>query len=78
MRSYTPKIKSNTNHSKLEIHIAHNISFDDPCLKTLSVDKFSLIYEEIKLNDGTKLSERCGDFMIGENLFGRLKFGIVY
>ncbi|KAI7936801.1 hypothetical protein MJO28_015700 [Puccinia striiformis f. sp. tritici] len=54
-KCYKPIIRSNTNHSQVEIHI----SFDDASLQTLWVDEFSQTYEEILLNNGIKLSNCC-------------------
>jgi hypothetical protein len=46
--------------------MASGISFDETTLQTILVDDFDLMYNEIKLRNGLKLSECCRDRMIGE------------
>ncbi|KAI9625284.1 hypothetical protein KEM48_010973 [Puccinia striiformis f. sp. tritici PST-130] len=53
--------------SKLEMHLISDIPYDDDRLKVVSVNEFSLIYEEIAIKNGLKLSECCGGKMIDEN-----------
>jgi hypothetical protein len=70
-RCYKPVLKSNSDYSTVEIHIPVNFSkiiFDDETLQTLSVEEFSATYDEIKLNNGLKFSDCCGNIMIGEKL----------
>ncbi|POW14591.1 hypothetical protein PSTT_02767 [Puccinia striiformis] len=64
-KCYKPIIRSNTNHSQVEIHIPPDISFDNASLQTLSVDEFSQTYEEILLNNGLKLSNCCQNKIFG-------------
>ncbi|KAI7940676.1 hypothetical protein MJO28_012961 [Puccinia striiformis f. sp. tritici] len=66
-KCYQPIIKSNVDQSKLEIHLISDIPYDDNRLKVVSVDEFSLIYKEIAIKNGLKLSECCGGKMIDEN-----------
>ncbi|KNE90001.1 hypothetical protein PSTG_16552 [Puccinia striiformis f. sp. tritici PST-78] len=63
-KCYQPIIKSNVDQSKLEIHLISDIPYDDNRLKVVSVDEFSLIYKEIAIKNGLKLSECCGGKMI--------------
>jgi hypothetical protein len=70
-KCYTPIIKSNSNHSTIEIHVTTKptqMSFDEETLETFSVDEFSLIYNEIKLKNGLMLSDCCHNKIIGEKL----------
>ncbi|POW18333.1 hypothetical protein PSHT_05902 [Puccinia striiformis] len=66
-KCYQPIIKSNVDQSKLEIHLISDIPYDDNRLKVVSVDEFSLIYKEIAIKNGLKLSECCDGKMIDEN-----------
>ncbi|EFP81051.1 uncharacterized protein PGTG_07303 [Puccinia graminis f. sp. tritici CRL 75-36-700-3] len=69
-KCYKPTIKTNPDHSAVEIHLATNpteIPYDDITLQTLSVKKLSVIYQDIKLKNGLKLSECCGNNLIIEN-----------
>ncbi|KAI7941230.1 hypothetical protein MJO29_013304 [Puccinia striiformis f. sp. tritici] len=63
-KCYQPIIKSNVDQSKLEMHLISDIPYDDDRLKVVSVNEFSLIYEEIAIKNGLKLSECCGGKMI--------------
>ncbi|KAH9449893.1 hypothetical protein Pst134EA_026610 [Puccinia striiformis f. sp. tritici] len=69
-KCYKPIIRSNTNHSQVEIHIPPDISFDNASLQTLSVDEFSQTYEEILLNNGLKLSNCCQNKIFDGNNVG--------
>jgi hypothetical protein len=72
-KCYQPIFKSNLEQSQVEIHISANISYHDDCLRTISVDEFSVPYPDIRLNSGSKLAECCGKKMIGEiSLIGQL------
>ncbi|KNE93575.1 hypothetical protein PSTG_13024 [Puccinia striiformis f. sp. tritici PST-78] len=64
-KCYKPIIKSDVDQSKLEIHLSSNIPYDDDRLKVISVDEFYLMYNEIAIKNGLKLSECCGGKMIG-------------
>jgi hypothetical protein len=62
----TPTLKCNVDHSKITIYFSPTASFDHPDLKTVAVDHFSLIYNDIHLNNGLKFSDCCGNRMLGE------------
>ncbi|POW16529.1 hypothetical protein PSTT_01339, partial [Puccinia striiformis] len=70
-KCYKPIIKSDVDQSKLEIHLSSNIPYDDDRLKVISVDEFYLMYNEIAIKNGLKLSECCGGKMIGEKIIGK-------
>jgi hypothetical protein len=67
---YKPVLKSNSDHSTLEIHAAINpssISYDHLTLQTISVNEFYQTYCEITLKNDLKLHDCCGDKIICEN-----------
>ncbi|OAV89021.1 hypothetical protein PTTG_28844 [Puccinia triticina 1-1 BBBD Race 1] len=69
-RCYKKILKSNSDHSQIKIRVAANpagISYDDAALQTISVDQFSLVYDEITLKNGLKLFDCCGKKIMTDN-----------